>query len=74
MKIEVLGRCGNVTRRCRATAFLVNNHLLLDAGTVTEVLSSERLERISHVCLSHIHVNHEKGIVLPCRGVLNARK
>jgi cAMP phosphodiesterase len=62
MKIEVLGCHGNVMRRCRSTAFLINDHMLLDAGTVTEVLPAERLEKISHVCLSHIHMDHVKGL------------
>jgi hypothetical protein len=43
MKIEVLGCYGNVTRRCRSTAFLINDHMLFDAGRVTEVLPAERL-------------------------------
>ena len=62
MKIEVLGCYGNVTRRCRSTAFLINDHVLFDAGTVTDVLSAERLKRISHVLLSHIHMDHVKGL------------
>ena len=62
MKIEVLGCYGNVTRRCRTTAYLLNDEMLFDAGTATEVLSPERLGRISHVCLSHIHLDHIKGL------------
>jgi ribonuclease BN (tRNA processing enzyme) len=62
MKLEVLGCYGNVTPRCRTSAFLINDTVLLDAGTVTEVLSPERLRRISHVCLSHVHLDHVKGL------------
>ncbi|MGD0238557.1 MAG: 3',5'-cyclic-nucleotide phosphodiesterase [Syntrophorhabdales bacterium] len=62
MKIEVLGCYGNVTRRCRSTAFLINDHVLFDAGTVTEVLPADRLKGISHVLLSHIHMDHVKGL------------
>jgi len=62
MKIEVLGCYGNVTRRCRTTAYLFNDKVLFDAGTATEVLSPERLKQISHVCLSHIHLDHIKGL------------
>jgi cAMP phosphodiesterase len=62
MKLEVLGCYGNVTRRCRSTAFLINDQMLFDAGTVTEVLPTDRLKRISHVCLSHIHMDHVKGL------------
>jgi ribonuclease BN (tRNA processing enzyme) len=62
VKLEILGCYGNVTERCRTSAFLVNDRVLLDAGTVTEVLSPERLEAISHVFLSHIHLDHVKGL------------
>ena len=62
MKLEVLGCYGNVTDRCRTSAFLVNDRVLLDAGTVTEVLSPERLLKISHVCISHVHLDHVKGL------------
>jgi len=62
MKLEVLGCYGNVTERCRTVAFLVNDRVLFDAGTVTEVLSLERSKGISHVCLSHIHLDHVKGL------------
>jgi 3',5'-cyclic-nucleotide phosphodiesterase len=62
MKLEVLGCYGNVTERCRTSAFLINDRVLFDAGTVTEVLSLERLRGISHVCLSHIHLDHVKGL------------
>jgi cAMP phosphodiesterase len=62
MKIEVLGCYGNMTIRCRTTAYLINDKVLFDAGTATAVLSPERLGRISHVCLSHIHLDHVKGL------------
>jgi ribonuclease BN (tRNA processing enzyme) len=62
VKIEILGCYGNVTEACRTTAFLVNGAVLFDAGTVTEVLPLERLKAISHVCLSHIHLDHVKGL------------
>jgi|GEM_PF-2583253 hypothetical protein len=42
MKREVPGWYGNVTRRCRSTAFLINDRMFFDVGTVTEVLFAER--------------------------------
>jgi ribonuclease BN (tRNA processing enzyme) len=62
MKLEVLGCSGNVTRHHQITAYLVNDKVLFDAGTVTEVLAPASLERISHVFLSHIHLDHVKGL------------
>ena len=47
MTLEMLGCSGNVIGEYRATAFLINDSVLLDAGTVTEVLDDERLKRSS---------------------------
>jgi ribonuclease BN (tRNA processing enzyme) len=62
MKIEVLGCYGNIIGHYRATGFLINDHILLDAGTVTEVLDDERLKQIKHVLISHTHIDHVKGL------------
>ncbi len=62
MKVEVLGCYGNAAGRRRATSFLVNDEVLFDAGCVTEVLPIGRLRKISHVCLSHIHLDHVNGL------------
>jgi ribonuclease BN (tRNA processing enzyme) len=62
MDIEILGCYGNVAGPYRATGFLINNSILLDAGTVTEVLEDERLKEIKHVVISHTHIDHLKGL------------
>lgn len=62
MKIEILGCYGNVVGDYRTTAFLVDDTLLVDAGTVTEVLDDERLKKIKHVLISHTHIDHLKGL------------
>jgi ribonuclease BN (tRNA processing enzyme) len=62
MKIDVLGCYGNVVGKYRATAFLVNESLLVDAGTCTEVLNDGQLKRIKNVVISHPHLDHTKGL------------
>lgn len=62
MNIEVLGCYGNIIGDYHTTAFLINDSLLLDAGTVTEVLDDERLKDIKHVLISHTHIDHLKGL------------
>ena len=62
MKIEVLGCYGNIIDNYRATGFLINDRILLDAGTVTEVLDDVRLKEIRHVLISHTHIDHLKGL------------
>jgi ribonuclease BN (tRNA processing enzyme) len=62
VKIEILGCYGNTAGKYRATSFLINDSLLLDAGTVTEALEDERLKHIKHVLISHTHIDHLKGL------------
>jgi ribonuclease BN (tRNA processing enzyme) len=62
MNIEVLGCYGNIIGDYRVTSFLINDCILLDAGTVTEVLDDERLKKIKHVLISHTHIDHLKGL------------
>jgi ribonuclease BN (tRNA processing enzyme) len=62
MKIEILGCYGNINGQYRATAFLINETTLLDAGTVSEVLDDDRLTIISNVLVTHTHLDHVKGL------------
>jgi ribonuclease BN (tRNA processing enzyme) len=62
MKIRILGCYGSVTRYHRTTSFLVNDSLLLDAGTVSEALSADELRKITCVLVSHAHMDHIKGL------------
>ena len=63
MKVQILGCYGNIIGEYRATAFLINGSVLLDAGTVTEVLDDEQLKKIKHILISHTHIDHLKGLV-----------
>ena len=62
MTLEILGCYGNIIGDYRATAFLINGSVLLDAGTVTEVLDDEQLKKIKHILISHTHIDHLKGL------------
>ena len=62
MKIKVLGAFGGEGRGQRSTAFLVNDRVLVDGGTVSGSLSvSEQLD-IEHALISHGHLDHVAGI------------
>lgn len=62
MRVEVLGCYGNIIGEYRTSGFLINDNILLDAGTVTEVLDDEQLKKIKHVLISHTHIDHVKGL------------
>ena len=62
MKIKVLGACGSEQPGSCLTGFLINGRVVLDAGTVSSALTERELKRISHVVLSHAHLDHTRGI------------
>lgn len=48
--------------QCRPCAFLINDTVLLDAGTVGSRLTLPEQMKISHVLLSHLHFDHIKDL------------
>jgi len=62
MKIRVLGCYGGQLLGFHLTSFLVNDTVLLDAGSPTEVLTLEEQNKIEHIFLSHTHLDHIKDI------------
>ena len=62
MKIRVLGCYGGQLLGFHLTSFLVNDTVLLDAGSPTEALTLEEQHRIRHVFISHTHLDHIRDI------------
>ncbi len=70
MKIRVLGCHGSdqllgkgaKAHQCGTCGFLVDGHLLIDAGTVSSKLSPEEIKQIRHIILSHLHFDHIKEL------------
>jgi cAMP phosphodiesterase len=62
MKIKVLGCYGGQLLGFHLTSFLVNDSILLDAGSPTEALTLKEQGRVNHIFLSHTHLDHIKDI------------
>ncbi|MCC5854357.1 MAG: 3',5'-cyclic-nucleotide phosphodiesterase [Idiomarina sp.] len=58
MKINVLGCSGGVGGRTGSTAILIDQHILIDAGSGIDELSLAEMRNIRHVLLTHSHVDH----------------
>ena len=58
LKVRVLGCSGSIGKDCRTTSFLLDDDLLLDAGTGVGDLTLDEMSRIKHVLLSHSHLDH----------------
>jgi cAMP phosphodiesterase len=70
VKIRILGCHGSDSildtaegrRSCNTCGFLLNDSLLLDAGTAASALSLDEQKQIRHIILSHLHFDHIKGL------------
>ncbi|WP_119153307.1 MBL fold metallo-hydrolase [Caldimonas tepidiphila] len=74
MNVRVLGCSGAIAAGSKTTSFLVDEDLLVDAGTGVGDLTLEELERIDHILLSHSHLDHVLSIPLMADSVISRRK
>lgn len=73
MQIRVLGCSGAIAAGCRTSAFLLDDDVLIDAGTGVGDLSLEALARIDHVLISHSHLDHVLSLGLMADAVMRRR-
>jgi len=64
MKVRVLGCSGGINQNVATTSFLVDDDILIDAGTGVCNLSLEEMRRIKHIFISHAHLDHIASIPL----------
>ncbi len=63
MKVKVLGCSGSEAIGHMPPGFLVNDVMMLDAGTITAALSIEAQSKITDVLISHTHLDHIKSLL-----------
>jgi cAMP phosphodiesterase len=64
LRVRVLGCDGAIAKGCRTTSFLLGPHVLLDAGTGVGDLTLDEMAAISHVMLTHSHLDHIAALPL----------
>ncbi len=74
MRIQVLGCSGSIAAGSRTTSFLVDDDVLVDAGTGVGDLPLEAMAKIEHILISHSHLDHTLAIGLLADSVLRARR
>jgi ribonuclease BN (tRNA processing enzyme) len=74
MILHVLGCSGAIAAGCKTTAFLVDDDVLIDAGTGVGDLALDALARIDHILISHSHLDHVLSIGLLADSVMRLRR
>jgi len=73
MQIRVLGCSGSIAAGSRTTSFLLDDDVLIDAGTGVGDLTLDELARIDHILISHSHLDHVLAIGLLADSVTRRR-
>lgn len=74
MKIKILGCSGGVGGDLHTTSMLVDDDILIDAGTGVGGLSLKALQKINHIFITHAHMDHIAFLPLLLDSVLGLRE
>lgn len=73
MIVQVLGCSGSIAAGCRTTSFLLDEDVLIDAGTGVGDMPLDALARVEHILISHSHLDHILSIGLLADSVMRER-
>ncbi|MBL8289298.1 MAG: 3',5'-cyclic-nucleotide phosphodiesterase [Rubrivivax sp.] len=73
MQIRVLGCSGSIAAGCRTTSFLVDDTVLIDAGTGVGDLTLAEMAAVDHIFVTHSHLDHVLAIGLLADSVTRKR-
>jgi cAMP phosphodiesterase len=74
MKVKILGCSGSEGIGSNPPGFLVNDVMMLDAGTITSALSIEAQSRITDILISHTHLDHIKSLLFLADNIIGRIK
>lgn len=74
MQIKILGCSGGIGGNLRTTSMLVDEDILIDAGTGVGDLSMDQLMKIDHILITHSHLDHIAFIPLLIDTVMGFRE
>jgi ribonuclease BN (tRNA processing enzyme) len=73
MQIRVLGCSGSIAAGCRTTSYLIDDDVLVDAGTGVGDLTLDEMTLVDHILVSHSHLDHILSIGLLADSVTRRR-
>lgn len=74
MNIRVLGCHGSQLPNYNTTCFLLGRNVLVDAGTITAVLSLEEQMKIDYIFITHAHLDHVRDIMFLADNICYQRR
>ena len=74
MKINVLGCSGAEFPGHNPAGFLLDGKILFDAGTLTHVLDRKAQSRITHIFVTHAHLDHIRDISFLADNIIVERR
>ncbi len=74
MKVRILGCSGSEAVGHLPPGLLVNDVMMLDAGTITEALTIQAQSRITDVLISHTHLDHIKSLLFLADNIIGRIK
>lgn len=74
MQLKVLGCHGGETQTHRATSYLLNDRILIDAGSVSRGLSIAQQCAVDHVLITHSHLDHIRDLALLADNIIGEKK
>ncbi|HHJ35327.1 MAG TPA: 3',5'-cyclic-nucleotide phosphodiesterase [Gammaproteobacteria bacterium] len=64
MKVRVLGCSGGINQEVATTSYMVDDDILIDAGTGVCELSLDEMRGLKHIFITHSHLDHIASIPL----------
>ncbi|MBF0205707.1 MAG: 3',5'-cyclic-nucleotide phosphodiesterase [Oligoflexia bacterium] len=66
MLVRIIGCHGGVSPKAKATSYLIDGKLLIDAGSVAEGIIIDEQLLIDNILISHAHLDHIKDLAFLC--------
>lgn len=73
MLVRVIGGHGGVSPGFRATSYLIDGKLLIDAGSVASGINIAEQTLIDYILISHPHLDHVKDLAFMCDNCFGLR-
>ena len=64
MQLRVLGCSGGIGQHLRTSSYLIDDDILLDAGTGVGDMSLDDMRKLKHIFITHSHMDHIASIPL----------